>query len=588
MRSKLESVPELPGVYLFKDEKGNVIYVGKAKSLKRRISTHLSSTDPNDKSYKIVKASSDFEFIVVKNEREALKLEAELIKRYLPKFNVLLKDDKSYPYLIITREKFPTVKLVRKKENVEGERFGPFIPPKNARQLKELLHKTFKLRKCKELKKRSKPCLQYYIERCTAPCCGYVSEKDYKRQVRGALSFLRGNVKKLIDELFTEIEKAAERLEFERAAALRDQLFSLKEIYQRNSLLFDRFPNCDIFYLEERGGAFNGVKLTVRNGIVYAKETFQFDPIDPWEEGLLEELFSYGEERVSKDVVGTIWLKNTYSEEGAPETILTNFKPLDKKFKTERIPEEILPLIRKNREERRINLNLTDLKREYESVFYDSFPARVEVFDISTLQGTATVGSCVVWENGNFVKDDYRRYRVKTVKGVNDYASMEEVLKRRFRRIKSGEVKTPDLVLIDGGLGQLNVALRVRDSLNLDFRVFSIAKREEIVYTDDGEVVKTVEYPLLFRFFTQLRDEAHRFAISYNRKLRTKEMLRSPLEGIRGLGVKRRKLIEKFYPDLKELQFSTVEELRKIGIPERVANEVIKRAREIFGGRDEG
>ncbi len=582
MREKLKTVPELPGVYLFKDRNGKVLYVGKAKSLRDRLSTHLSATDPNDKSYRIVKASSNFDYIVVKSEREALELEAELIKKHLPPFNVLLKDDKSYPYLVITDEEFPTVKIVRKKDSVKGEKFGPFIPPKNARKLKELLHRVFKLRKCKELKKREKPCLQFYIERCTAPCTGNVGKREYRKQVEGALSFLKGDVKGLIKRLYREIEEAAERLEFERAAALRDQLLSVKEVYSRSSLLFDSYPNCDIFYLEERNGLFNGVKLTVRNGIIYGKETFSFDPVDPWEEKLLEELFTYGKARIDESVVGTIWLKNTYRDGELPEKILTNFTPLETSIKTEPIPEELLPLVKRNRETVKVRYDLKELKEEYERVFYDQFPERVETFDISTLQGKATVGSCIVWENGKFVKDDYRRYRVKTVKGVNDYAAMEEVLTRRFKKIKNREVKKPDLVLIDGGIGQLNVAIRVRDSLGLDFRVFSIAKREELVFTDDGEVVETKKYPHLFRFFTSLRDEAHRFALSYNKKVRAKEMLKSPLDGIKGLGVKRRKLIEKFYPDLRELSAATPEELAKIGIPLKVAKEVVERAKEIF------
>ena len=583
MRKKLETVPELPGVYFFRDREGRVLYVGKAKSLKDRLSTHLSATDPSDKSYRITKASDNFDYIVVKNEREALELEAELIKKHLPPFNVLLKDDKSYPYLVITDEEFPTVKIVRKKDSIKGERFGPFIPPKNARKLKELLHRVFKLRKCKELKKREKPCLQFYIERCTAPCTGRISKREYGKQVEGALSFLKGDVKGLINRLYSEIEEAAEKLEFERAAVLRDQLLAVKEIYSRSSILFDSYPNCDIFHLEERNGIFNGVKLTVRSGIIYGRETFSFDPVDPWEEKILEGLFTYGRTEIDKSVVGTIWLRNTYSREKPPEKILTNFLSLDPLIKTEPIPEELLPLVKRNRETVKVRYDLEELKEEYEKVFHDQFPGRVETFDISTLQGEATVGSCIVWENGNFVKDDYRRYRVKTVKGVNDYAAMEEVLTRRFRRIKKGEVKEPDLVLIDGGLGQLNVALKVRDILGLDFRIFSIAKREETVYTDDGEVVETKKHPHLFRFFTSLRDEAHRFALFYNRKVRTKEMVKSPLDGIKGLGVKRRKLIEKFYPDLKELSAATPEELAKIGIPLKVAKEVIEKARKIFG-----
>ncbi len=584
MREKLERVPELPGVYLFKDGEGKVLYVGKAKNLKSRLSTHLSATNPNDKSYRIVKASSDFEFIVVKNEREALALEAELIKEHLPPFNVLLKDDKSYPYLVITDEEFPTVKLVRKREGeVKGEKFGPFIPPKNARRLKELIHRVFKLRKCKELKRRDKPCLEYYIERCTAPCCGKVSKEDYRRQIKGALSFLRGSVRELIKELTLEIEKAAQELHFERAALLRDQLIAIKGVYERGALLFDNFPDADLFYLEEKGGIFTGVKLTVRNGILYGKETFNFDPIDPWDEELLSGLFNYGEARVTKDVVGTIWLKNTYSTSPMPEKVVANFTSLDPSISVEPFPKELLPLVKRNREPVRYNISLSALSEEFERVFLDSLPGRIECFDISTLQGQGTVGSCVVWEMGNFVKEDYRRYRIRSVKGVNDYAAMEEVLRRRFKRIKRGEVKPPDLALIDGGVGQLNVALKVRDEMGLNFRVFALAKREETIFTDEGEVVKLKEHPHLFRLFTSIRDEAHRFALSYNRKVRSREMLKSPFDGIKGLGVKRRELLNRFYPDPKELALVTPEELAKIGIPLKVAREVVERAKELFG-----
>ncbi|ADY73422.1 UvrABC system protein C [Desulfurobacterium thermolithotrophum DSM 11699] len=580
MREKLQTVPDAPGVYFFKDKSGKVIYVGKAKSLKNRLSTHINCTNPNEKSYKITKNAVDFDYIVVKNEKEALTLEAELIKKYLPKFNVLLKDDKSYPYLVLTDEEFPTVKIVRKKDCLKGKKFGPFVPPKNARNLKDLIHKVFKLRKCKELLNRSKPCLQYYIEMCTAPCCNYVSKKDYRKQVEGALSFLTGNVKNHINKLYSEIEKAAENLQFEKAAILRDQLIAIKDIYEKGSIFFENYPSCDVFYIERNNGIFSGVKLTVRNGILYGKENFQFDPLDPWDENLLLEFSNYRLEQIDESIVGTIWIKGTYEEENPPKEIFANFHYLGNEFSVKEIPEKVLQLVKKNRSIARTNLNLEKLKFEYESVFLDTFPERVEVFDNSSLQGTASVGACIVWEKGEFVKKDYRRYKIKNVKGINDYGFLEEVLTRRFKRIKKGEVKRPNLVLIDGGIGQLNVALKVRDSLGLDFRVFSIAKREEIVYTDDGEVVETKKYPYLFRFFTSLRDEAHRFAITFNRKLRNSLMVKSVLDDIKGIGTKRKKLLEKFYPDIKELAEASIEELVKIGIPRKVAKEVLEKIRD--------
>ena len=583
MKEKLKEVPELPGVYLFKDEKGKVLYVGKSKNLKERLSTHLNATDPSEKSYRIVKASADFDYFVVRNEREALALEAELIKRHLPPFNVLLKDGKSYPYLLLTEEEFPTVKVVRKSNREEGVRFGPFVPPKSARDLRELLSRLFKLRQCKELKKREKPCLQYYIERCTAPCAGLVKPREYRKQVERTLKFLRGEVKELIRELYAEVEEAAERLEFERAARLRDQLIAVKNLYEKRSPLFEEHPNCDLFYLEKKGELFLGVKLTVRGGIIYGKETFKLDPLDPWDEALLEAAFTYGSKRIDLDTVGTLWLNAYYGEQNPEVPVFANFRSLNRRFEVQPLREELLPLLKRNRGQVSYSIDDEALKREFEEVFLEAFPLRVEVFDVSTLQGEATVASCVVWEGGSFRKGEYRRFKVKTVEGVNDYAAMEEVLRRRFSRIKKGEVKEPDLVLIDGGVGQLSVAVRVRDEFGLNFRVFSIAKREEVVYTDEGEVVETKRYPHLFRFFTTLRDEAHRFALSYNRKLRDKRMLSSFLDGIKGLGPKRRALLERFYPDLRELSAVSPQELQKIGIPRSVAVQVVERAKKLFG-----
>ncbi|WP_457566948.1 excinuclease ABC subunit UvrC [Desulfurobacterium sp.] len=583
LEKKLESVPDLPGVYLFHDSNGKVIYVGKARSLKKRIASHIKATDPSDKSYRIVKASSDFDYVVVRNEREALALEAELIKKHLPKYNVLMKDDKSYPFLLITDEPFPSVRLVRKTDNTSGRRFGPFIPAKNARLTMDLIHRLFRLRKCRELKKRERPCIQYHMERCCAPCCGYVSKKEYMEQVKGAISFLEGNVKAYLQSLYEHIEALAQRQEFERAAFLRDQFVAIKNLYEKYAVFMDEYKDCDIFYLEEKGGFFEGIHIIVRHGIIMGRENFSFDPFEPWDTETVRELFSGSGAGI--DVIGSIWLKNYFENREVPPHIFANFVPVNLPLNVKPIPEEMFKVVLQNKKREKLHLNIDfeALSSEYESVFMDSFPERVEVFDISTLQGEATVASCVVWEKGRFVKKDYRRYRIKTVSGINDYASMEEVLTRRFRSIKEGKVKMPSLILIDGGVGQLNVAIRIKELFGLPFRVFSIAKREEIIYTDEGEVVETRKYPYLFRFFTVLRDEAHRFAITYNRHLRSKKLKKSIFDDVKGLGMKRRRIVEKFYPDIKELATVTVDELKQIGIPEKVAYRLIEKVREVYG-----
>ena len=586
LEEKLKTVPDAPGVYFFYGKEGNVIYVGKAKSLRKRLTSHLKATDPSDKSYRIVRAAADFDFILVRNEREALALEAELIKKHFPKFNVLMKDDKTYPYLLLTQEDYPTVKIVRKTEgNLKGKLFGPFIPPKNARLTAELIHKIFKIRKCGELKRRDKPCIQYHMERCSAPCSKSVSKADYMEQVKGALSFLEGNVKQYLNSLYEQIEELAQRQEFERAAFLRDQFIAIKNLYEKYAVFMDEYKDCDIFYLDERGGIFEGIHLIVRHGVITGREEFLFDPFEPWETGVLKELLK---SEVDKDIIGTIWVKNYFERGTLADTVFTNFSIVDSSLNISflDIPEKIAGIVLSNRrryKNRTVSIDISSLVKEYESVFLDSFPDRVEVFDISTLYGEATVASCIVWERGLFKKEEYRRYKIKSVDGVNDYASMEEVLSRRFKSMADGKIKTPSLVLIDGGIGQLNVAIKIRDAYGLPFRVFSIAKREEIVYTDDGEVVETKKHPSLYRFFTSLRDEAHRFAITYNRNLRSKALKKSVFDDIKGLGIKRKRILERFYPDVKELLHVTVDELKRIGIPEKVAMRVIERVKEVYG-----
>jgi excinuclease ABC subunit C len=567
MFEKLNSVPDLPGVYMFIDGNGKVIYVGKAKSLKKRLTSHFKASDPNSKSKIIVDNANDFEYVVVKNEREALITEAKLIKRHLPKFNVLLKDDKSYPYIVITEEEYPRVIVVREKEKVKGRKFGPFIPAKSAKLMKDLIEKVFKLRKCKELRRRQNPCIQYHIERCTAPCCNFVDKRTYMEQVKGVISFLEGNVKKYIDELYSEIESLSESLNFERAAILRDQLISLKNIYEKSSFFFERFRNCNVYYLD--GDVFlSGVLLIVRNGVIYGRQVYHFE--------------EFSEDLLSRDTIGTMWIVNTISSFSKPELVFSNFKvERELNVKVEGIPEEIIPLARSNLE--RTNLKGIDyerLSREFLLLFNLKLPNRIEVFDISTLQGFATVGSCIVWERGKLKKASYRKFKVRTVNGVDDYSSMYEVLFRRFKNGKS----IPELVIVDGGIGHLKVAIDVRERLNLNFRVFSLAKKEEVVYADSGEVIKIKSYPEVFKFFTQLRDEAHRFAVTFNRDLRSKKIREEVFEGIKGIGKKRKELIERFYPSLNELVHVSPKELAKIGIPEPVAEKLIQKVRQRYGG----
>ncbi len=559
-------IPDIPGVYLFKDKNGKVIYVGKAKSLKKRILSHFS--DAKGKSSLIVSNAHSLDFIPVRNESEALALEAELIKTHLPKFNVLMKDDKSYPFVVITKDEFPAVRVLRGKP--EGLKVvGPFIPPKNARAIAELVESVFKLRSCANLRKRRSPCMKYHLGKCSAPCSLKVSREEYLRQVKQAISLLSGNVSELISSLIEKIEELADKEEFETAASLRDRFYALKSLLGKR--VFDKLKDFSIYRLTQiLPGVFEGDRLVVKNGVLTVKETQKFFPTESWDEDSVREI---KDEAKLLEAVGSVWVKETWDGKGS---LFLNFKPLIK-VKYSEIPPYLEHLLPPE------PILTEEFKRAFEETFGLKAPFRAEAFDASTASGRFNVVSCVVWEGGKMRKEQYRRYKVG-FEGVNDYRALQEALKRRFKKIASREIPSPNLLLVDGGLGQLSVAVKVKRDFNLKFPIFALAKKDETLYTEDGLVVKIKEIPVLYKFFGTLRDEAHRFAITFNRKLRQKETLKSVFEQVKGIGPKRRLILERMFDDLRELSYASADELVKLGIPKKVALEVLKKAKEVFEG----
>ena len=559
IKKQIDQAPEKPGVYLFRDEKGKYVYIGKAKNLKNRLKGHLQQLKTDPKERKIFEESSKVEWIVTKSDYEAFVLENELIKQYKPKYNVRLKSGSGYPMLVITDDEYPTVLISRKYGEIKGEYFGPFLPARTARAMKNLIHKLFKLRTCDPLQKRNIVCFDYHLGLCSAPCVGKISKNEYSLDVKSARSFLSGNVKKVIYELYDRIQDYTKKMMFEKAAVLRDQITAMESLIQKQEVLGLPYEEADIFY-------FSGKKvllIIIRGYRIVGKNFLDFK-----EYGLSDSFV--------EDVLTEYYGKGNY----IPDMVILNEKIEDadnllkwlskKKRKDVKISFEIVDEINNFIERNFSVTDISELKKVFNGMFGFEMPQRIEGFDISTLQGEHTVGSCVVWEEGRMNKREYRRYRVKTVEGVDDYASLREVLYRRFKKYK--DMNNLPLVLIDGGKGQLKQGLIVKDALGLkNLRIFSIAKKEETLYTDDGRQINLYENKELLKLFTKIRDEAHRFAISYNRKLREKEGLKEVLDQIKGIGKKRKEILYRTYKTVERISQASEDELVKLGIPRRVA-----------------
>jgi excinuclease ABC subunit C len=478
----------------------------------------------------------------------------------------MLKSGSGYPMLVITNDEYPTVKISRKFGEIDGEYFGPFIPARTARAMKQLIHKIFKLRTCDPLTKRSLVCFDYHLGLCSAPCVNKISKKDYTLDVNSAKAFLSGDAGKIIYQLYDRIQEYTEKLLFEKAAVVRDQITALENLIKKQKVIGISEKEADVFYI-----SFSEIYLTVvRANRIIGIDKLKVSNVED-EENIISVIMSYykqGNFLPQKIIIN----KKIEDLEHLQKWVKEHYKK-DIKIETE-ISSEIRDFIERNVKHSKIDLK--GLKEAFENIFNFKLPQRIEGFDISTLQGDFNVGSCVVWEKGKMNKKEYRRFKIKTVKGVDDYSSMREMLFRRFKKYSEME-NPPELVLIDGGKGHLKQGLIVKDALKIkNLRIFSIAKKEEIIFTDDGKEIKLYEHPLLLRLFTTIRDEAHRFAVYYNRKLREKEGLKSILDNVEGIGKKRKEILYRTYKTVENISNAPVNELVKLGIPEKVAQNIKK------------
>lgn len=568
---KLKTLPENSGVYLMKDSDGKIIYVGKAKILKNRVRQYFQNKNHSPKVLAMIKKISDFETIITENEIEALILECNLIKKFRPKYNICLKDDKNYPYLKITNEKFPRILITRKRIADGGKYFGPFTNSAAVKETLNLLRKIFPLRSCKNFQKR--PCLEFHIKRCFAPCTDKISQENYLLIVKSAEKFLSGKTAEIEKNLLHEMNLAAENLNFESAAKLRDVLLAVKRFSEKQKIISD-VGNVDAIGLAKINSEVCAQIFFVREGKVTGRENF-----------LLSNAF---EESDAKIIEG--FLKNYYNraEISAEEILLPceiEEKILSewlgvKIFEPKRgIKKDLVKMACENAEkflqERFLleNKNLIALEDLKKFLKLPTLPRKMECFDISHIQGAETVAAMVSFKNGVPDKKNYRRYKIKSAEGKpDDFLSMREVILRRYRNSEN----LPDLIVIDGGLGQLNSALEVLRELQIKIPVVSLAKQFELVFTENLSEPVKLEGQALF-LMQRIRDEAHRFAITYHRSLRRKRNLQSELDKIAGIGKIRRAELLKKFGSVEKIKSATLEELQNTPSMNKIAAENLKK-----------
>jgi len=565
--------PELPGVYIMRDKDNNVLYVGKAKVLQNRLRSYLNPENPRIRD--MVSYVDQVDYIITSSEMEALILENNLIKQYKPPYNVRLRDDKTYPYILVTRERYPTLIVTRRMEE-EGEYFGPYTSTQALRAVIHVIRRRFKIRSCKGDPSRFRnACLNYHIGLCSAPCINDSESfrRQYLESVKEVVRVLNGDSKEIIDSLKEEMFQMAAEMNFEKAALLRDQIWALEKVTEKQYAVSDRRIDADIFALFSVKSKYTVVVLFVRRGILIGLEDFDIE--SPGEEDILG-AFVTAFYRNGNPAPSLILVNQEIKDKQLIEEWLTSRsqKRVEIKYPKRGDLKKLLDIAEKNAMERFSQkvVNIDDpLKSLQEILGLSKVPEVIEGYDISNIRGKTAVGSMVVFRNGLPDKSSYRKFRIKTVEGPNDYAMLQEVI---WRRLDNEDWGLPDLMLIDGGLGQVGAVKEVLDSKGLDIPVIGLAKREEVIWFPEGNNLRLSRRSQALKLLQKIRDEAHRFAVKYHHQLREKELESSLLE-VPGVGRERMKRILSNYPDLAMLKDIPVEEIsKKCSIPKNVVENV--------------
>ncbi len=602
IEEELKKLPSQPGVYIMHDAKDEIIYVGKAISLKNRVRQYFQdSRKKTAKIQQMVSHIARFEYIVTDSELEALVLECNLIKEHQPRYNTMLKDDKAYPYIRVTvGEDFPRVQFAHTMKKDKSRYFGPYTSAGAVKDTIDLIHKLYRVRTCNRILPRDtgkdRPCLNYHIKQCDAPCQGYISKEAYEENIRQVLEFLNGHYDILLKKLEKQMMEAAEQMEYEKAAEYRDLLASVKKVAQKQKITSNSLKDRDIIAMAMNDSDAVVQVFFVREGKLIGREHFGIRIGAEKDSGQILTSF------VKQFYAGTpflpkeLWLQQEMEDMEVIEQWLSSRKGqkvrlvVPKKGEKERLVElaakNASMVLRQDLERnQREELRTTGAMNEVASLLGLETVRRVEAYDISNISGCESVGSMVVYEDGRPKRSDYRKFRIRTVIGPNDYASMREVLTRRFTHGLEEQgfgsfARFPDLLMMDGGRGQVNIAEEVLTALGLHIPVCGMVKDDN--HRTRGLYYQNVEIPIDrhsegFKLITRIQDEAHRFAIEYHRSLRSKSQVRSILNDISGIGDTRRKALMKHFKSIEAVQAADVEELSEVPGMNRAAAENVFR-----------
>ena len=580
IKSKLELLPTSPGCYIHKDKNGTIIYVGKAKNLRNRVRSYFRGSH-DTKTEALVSEIVDFEFIVTESNIEALLLEINLIKENKPKYKIMLKDDKSYPFIKITNERYPRLIITRQVKKDGGLYFGPYPDVGAANEIKRLLDRIFPFRKCTN--PPSKVCFYYHIGQCMAHTICKKDEAFFKSMAQEVSDFLKGQDDKIIDDLKSKMNLAVQSMEFERAAEYRDLIQAIGTLRTKQRVMAKDLQNRDVFgYYVDKGWMCVQV-FFVRQGKLIERDVNLFPYYNDPDEDFLTYVGQFYQEK-SHLVPNEILIPQDIDEEAVKALVDTKILKPQRGEK-----KQLVNLAIKNARvslEQKFNLLEKSVEKTQGAIenlgrlLQIPTPVRIESFDNSNIMGTSPVSAMVVFVNGKPSKKDYRKYKIKTVVGPDDYASMREVIRRRYGRVQRDGLTPPDLIVIDGGQGQVNIAKQViQEELGLDIPIAGLQKNDkhqthELLFGDPLEVVELSRNSQEFFLLQRIQDEVHRFAITFHRQLRSKNSFSSQLDGIEGLGPKRKQNLMKYFKSLTKIKEASVDEIVEVGIPRVVAEAV--------------
>lgn len=579
LAQKISLLPDKPGSYQMKDKDGTIIYVGKAKSLLKRVKQYFTRPQQG-KVMRMVMEIRDFDIIETNTEKEALLLEISLIHKYYPKYNIMLMDDRMYPYIALKKNDDPYLKIARSDKEKGYYYFGPFPNSSAAYRMIDLLNKLYPLRKCRNLP--TKPCLYYHMGQCLAPCIRKVDPFEYQNMVEEIKSFLNGNTASIMQELKGKMKTCSENLEFERANEYKELIKSIESITSRQKIIFEDHVDRDVVGYSIREGYICIVFLLYRKGVLLGKNTYVEENEDDVED-ILENIIMqfYSKHEKPKELIlpfnkdlellsDSLGVKAIYPTRGKKKDLLAmalaNAKQmLDQHFQTARLEDDVLKLL----EELQTKLGL------------EKTPLDIELYDNSHIQGYDCVGAMVKYINGQKAPQLYRKYRIQQENKQDDLASMEEVLTRRFTRLKDEKQKLPDLIIVDGGYNQCQVALKVKQAVGVDIPIAGLAKNDKhetdtLINADTGEEIPLERNSPLFFLLMRMQDEVHRYAITFHRSSRAKSTFKSIYDDIEGIGKKRKDKLLELYPTLESLSGVSKEELSQI-VPENVAINILKK-----------